>query len=274
MLSASNDVTAALERTHALMQSELERSQFAHEALQESTAALSTLSESYANLDTLLSSSRSLVSTLLHSQKSDTWYLENALRLLLCTIGWLLFRRLIYGPGWWLLYLPTKLLFRLTFSVFQLLFGAFATLAGTLGPATQSSAISEFSERASTSLIVKPSATGAIPKIPKDMSVPPIAAGAGGMGAKEKAPDRSKTEEERKGLSDQIGEMAENSQKAQAAEENDVSEEQGDRDAPEKQGETTLRKRGADEPPNPKKRMWEESTERKSQEENHPRDEL
>ena len=33
LLNASNDVTAALRRTHQLMQSELQRSQFAHETL-------------------------------------------------------------------------------------------------------------------------------------------------------------------------------------------------------------------------------------------------
>ncbi|RHZ71498.1 hypothetical protein CDV55_106536 [Aspergillus turcosus] len=72
--NASSDVTAALRRTHQLMQAELSRSQFAHQTLEQSTAALSSLSESYTDLDTLLSSSRNLIGSLLRSQKSDTWF--------------------------------------------------------------------------------------------------------------------------------------------------------------------------------------------------------
>ncbi|KAK2734008.1 hypothetical protein FQN55_003069 [Onygenales sp. PD_40] len=115
--NASNDVTAALRRTHQLMQAELSRSQFAQETLNQSTAALTSLSESYSNLDTLLSSSRSLVSSLLHSQKSDTWYLETAFYILVGTIIWLVFRRIFYGPLWWIAWLPLKLVFRVTFGV-------------------------------------------------------------------------------------------------------------------------------------------------------------
>ncbi|KAJ5820189.1 hypothetical protein N7474_005780 [Penicillium riverlandense] len=115
--NASNDVTAALRRTHQLMQAELSRSQFAQETLEQSTAAISSLSESYTSLDTLLASSRSLASSLLHSQKSDTWYLETAFYLLVGTITWLLFRRILYGPMWWLVWLPVKFVARLVFAV-------------------------------------------------------------------------------------------------------------------------------------------------------------
>ncbi|KAF5864719.1 hypothetical protein ETB97_006564 [Aspergillus alliaceus] len=86
LLNTSSDVTAALRRTHHLMQSELSRSQFAQETLEQSTAALSSLSESYTDLDTLLSSSRNLIGSLLRSQKSDTWYLETAFYILIGTI--------------------------------------------------------------------------------------------------------------------------------------------------------------------------------------------
>ncbi|TVY60665.1 hypothetical protein LSUE1_G006621, partial [Lachnellula suecica] len=71
-VNASSDVTAALRRTHDMMASELSRSQFAHDTLKESTAALAELSETYSTLDNLLSSSRNLLGTLLRSQKSDT----------------------------------------------------------------------------------------------------------------------------------------------------------------------------------------------------------
>lgn len=118
------------------MQTELSRSQFAQETLgksltsvksillnhtdkrlEQSTAAISSLSESYTSLDTLLSSSRSLANSLLRSQKSDTWYLETAFYILLGTITWLLFRRVLYGPIWWLIWLPLKLAMKSLFAV-------------------------------------------------------------------------------------------------------------------------------------------------------------
>ncbi|OOQ81733.1 syntaxin [Penicillium brasilianum] len=117
VLNASNDVTAALRRTHHLMQAELSRSQFAHETLEQSTAAISSLSESYTSLDTLLANSRSLANSLLRSQKSDTWYLETAFYILVGTISWLVFRRVLYGPMWWLVWLPFKFAMRFVFAI-------------------------------------------------------------------------------------------------------------------------------------------------------------
>ncbi|KAE8382809.1 hypothetical protein BDV26DRAFT_277750 [Aspergillus bertholletiae] len=117
LLNSSSDVTAALRRTHHLMQAELSRSQFAQETLEQSTAALSSLSESYTSLDTLLSSSRNLVGSLLRSQKSDTWYLETAFYILIGTIVWLLFRRILYGPMWWLVWLPIRLAAKFAFTI-------------------------------------------------------------------------------------------------------------------------------------------------------------
>ncbi|KAJ6087057.1 hypothetical protein N7467_005971 [Penicillium canescens] len=116
VLNASNDVTSALRRTHQLMQAELSRSAFAQETLEQSTVAINSLSESYSGLDTLLSSSRSLANSLLRSQKSDTWYLETAFYVLVGTITWLIFRRVLYGPLWWLLWLPLKLIARVVFA--------------------------------------------------------------------------------------------------------------------------------------------------------------
>ncbi|KKK18288.1 hypothetical protein ARAM_002567 [Aspergillus rambellii] len=115
--NASRDVTAALRRTHQLMQTELSRSQFAQQTLEQSTAALSSLSESYTGLDTLLSSSRNLIGSLVRSQKSDTWYLETAFYILIGTISWLIFRRLLYGPLWWIVWLPFKLVLRSVFGI-------------------------------------------------------------------------------------------------------------------------------------------------------------
>ncbi|KAI0969974.1 Sec20-domain-containing protein [Xylaria arbuscula] len=112
MISASHDVTQSMRRTHDMMSAELVKSDFAHNTLKESTEALTQLSETYSSLDTMLSSSRALLGTLLKSQKTDTWYLQSAFYLLVVTIGWLIFRRLLWGPTWWLVWLPLKLLFR------------------------------------------------------------------------------------------------------------------------------------------------------------------
>ncbi len=100
------------------MQTELSRSQFAHDTLKESTAALAQLGETYSTLDTLLSSSRNLLGTLLKSQKSDTWYLETAFYILAMTIGWLIFRRFIYGPAWWFIWIPLKMFYKAWMGVF------------------------------------------------------------------------------------------------------------------------------------------------------------
>lgn len=273
MLSASNDVTAALRETHALMQAEVSRSHFAYDTLRElhfrqwansetfladediqeqSTAVLSTLSESYSNLDALLSSSRSLISSLVHSQKSDTWYLESAFWILVITIAWLVFRRLLYGPGWWFLYLPISLIWRLTTSLIQVFFGALITITGAVGGASQSSVPSAISESVSTTLIVQPSATGGIPKFHPKMSAPTIAVGGGGGGAKDQRyyPPRSDGK-----LTEQVGKMTEESTESEGQ-----GKETAANEAKQERKGTVLRERNSDEPPNPKKRMWQENT--------------
>ncbi|RYC60441.1 hypothetical protein CHU98_g5758 [Xylaria longipes] len=117
MISASHDVTQSMRRTHDMMAAELAKSDFAHNTLKESTEALAQLSQNYSSLDTILSSSRALLGTLLKSQKTDTWYLQSAFYLLVVTVGWLFFRRLLWGPTWWLVWLPLKLLFRTAYGV-------------------------------------------------------------------------------------------------------------------------------------------------------------
>ncbi|KAK4698174.1 protein transport protein SEC20, partial [Lecanoromycetidae sp. Uapishka_2] len=116
----------------------------------------------------------------------------------------------------------------------------------------------------------KPTGTGAIPKFPSGHVAPTIRAGGGGYGAKMQNPNEQggrpveSAQQEEKSRLDQVGEMAEESQKpfekAPAEEDQQV------------QG-TVLRERTAEDgPPNPKKRMWEEPMD-PSQEERQ-RDEL
>lgn len=269
-LNASNEVTAALSRMHQLVQSGLQQSQFATDTLrrtfsspyediyklinvsliEQGTAALTSLNESYSTLSSLLTSSRSLVSTLIHSQKSDTWYLETTFYILSATIAWLVFRRLIYGPGWWLLYLPTKLMLRFISSILTVSISVFSAFVSAVGGSGSSAAVSRVGDKISTSLIVKPSATGGIPRFSQVMAAPSIAVGGGGKGGQ--APQGNQVPSGDGSVLDQIGKMI------------DESHEEGEtgRGASEQASEadrgTILRARNEDERPNPKKRMFEE----------------
>jgi len=113
-LQASEDVTRALRRVHNLLEGNLAQSQFAQQTLDESQEALKDLTHSYGGTSDLLKNSRGLVTQLIRSTKSDSWYLQTAWWILLVTICWLVFRRILYGPLWWLLWQPLRLLWWIT----------------------------------------------------------------------------------------------------------------------------------------------------------------
>ncbi|KAL1968296.1 hypothetical protein VTN77DRAFT_2131 [Rasamsonia byssochlamydoides] len=222
VVNASSDVTAALRRTHQLMQAELSRSQFAQETLEQSTAALSSLSESYSNLDTILSSSRVLVSSLLRSQKSDTWYLETAFYILICTIAWLVFRRILYGPLWWLAWMPLKLLYRFVTSVIG--------VAGATGAVASSS-----------SAIMSGTATIGIPTV-AGTDAPKYVLGGGKPPGLLDQDTASTAVPDDDSMVEKIGRMVQESREGQVEHDGISSEETVDENVPR----------------NPKKRMWEE----------------
>jgi protein transport protein SEC20 len=248
---ASSDVTAALRRTHQLMQGELSRSTFAQETLEQSTAALADLGDKYSDLNTLLASSKNLVTTLLKSTKSDTWYLETTFYILITTVIWLVFRRWLYGPLTWFLIWPLKLVFRIVF--------------GAFGLATASTAASSSVEpsKSSTSLIVQPSATGGIPKHrsgPGDQQPQHyVRVGGGGRGYMQHGADPSPPNS----YSQQVGKMAEQNQQQQEElpDHPQFREPRQDADdGPVRRGDGTILKE-SDKPRNPKKKMWEENVE-------------
>lgn len=124
--SAAADVTAALRQTHARIAGEVARSDFAAQTLAESSRALAELGDKYGgggstgaggggggggDIGSSLKSARTLVKGLVAAHKSDTWYLQTALYLVVGTIGWLLFRRLLYGPLWLLVWWPLRTVF-------------------------------------------------------------------------------------------------------------------------------------------------------------------
>ena len=198
MITASTDITAALRRTHALLSTELSRSRFAQETFDESTAALEGLGEHYSDLEGLLTNSKTLLGTLLRSQKSDTWYLETAFYLLLATLGWLFFRRILFGPFVKLPLFLTKVgWFMLNWTLLKPVW-LFLTSIGVITTRTLAPSSSPAVDLPRTSLIVKPSAKSGwnnLPGMPdKQHFAHGVPAGSGGGGAKS-GPDGKVAEE-------------------------------------------------------------------------------
>lgn len=255
------------------MQGELSRSRFAQETLEQSTAALADLGEKYSDLNTLLANSRTLVTTLLKSTKSDTWYLETTFYILTTTIVWLIFRRWLYGPLTWFLIWPLKLFFRIVFGVVGL---------GTATTAAANSSSPAVPSESSTSLIVKPSATGGAPRRNSDPNAPPpqnyIRVGGGGRGYYQGDPSPPES------LSQEVGKMAEKTQQQEQAQQQEevpdhpqlrAQRQQPDEEGPVVRGDGTVLKE-SDKPRNAKKKMWEEDVERAKYEQGQrrKRDEL
>ncbi|KAE9381456.1 Sec20-domain-containing protein [Stipitochalara longipes BDJ] len=237
-VNASTDVTLALRRTHDMMTAELSRSQFAHDTLKESTAALAQLSETYSSLDTMLSRSRNLLGTLLTSQKSDTWYLETAFYILLATIAWLVWRRLLYGPTWWILWFLPRLFFRGCFGVL--------TLFGVMGGQKPDIGMSPAVEQET---VIHSSGTRG-PKITTTGQIAPsINVGGGGKGGPGPSP-RSSHEVSGENMSEKIGKIIDES--GEVSIDGEVEEGTSDR---------TVEGGLVEDQPNPKKRMWEEEKE-------------
>ena len=231
-VDASSNVTTSLRRTHDLLSTELSRSRFAEETFEESTAALEGLGEHYSSLDSILSNSRELLGTLLRSQKSDTWYLETAFYLLVATLGWLIFRRILLGP---FIRLP---LFFLRWFVWKPLY-LFLTLTGILhtDSVAQTGRQTPSAAGTRTPLIIQPSAEGGAAPV-ESLPRGGVPVGAGGPGAK--AP-----------LVEKIGRMAEESARQSRGEREEVTRGDG----------TVLPERGEDEPKNPKKKAFEADVE-------------
>jgi protein transport protein SEC20 len=251
---ASSDVTSALRRTHQLMQGELSRSRFAQETLEQSNAALADLGEKYSDLNTLLANSKNLVSALLKSTKSDTWYLETTFYILITTVVWLVFRRWLYGPLTWFLIYPLKIVFRIIFGVFGLVTASSAATSSVAEPSEPS-----------TSLIVHNSATGGPPRY-TNIKQPQhyVRVGGGGRGymhGGDPSPPDS--------YSQQVGRMAEQNQQPKQEEVPDHpqfrEQRQEEDEGPVRRGDGTILKE-SDKPRNPKKKMWEEDVEREKYE--------
>ncbi|KAG2167617.1 hypothetical protein VTO58DRAFT_106679 [Aureobasidium pullulans] len=257
LINASTDVTSALRRTHNLLTSELSRSRFAQETLDQSTAALADLGERYTDLDSLLSNSKILLGTLVRSQKSDTWYLETAFYILVTTICWLVFRRLIYGPAWWFLWLPFKFLL---LKPFYLLLAVFGITGGSSAAVT---AVSSLSSTISTqpTIRLQPSASGDRPTFRRGMDQRPAnAVPVGGGGAKAGKDGQPQDPSPAGSMSQSLGQMAEASREQTQPQGEESNEAKGHKE-PQRRGDGTILQERGDIPRNPKKKMWEEDVE-------------
>lgn len=239
LVQASGSVTAALRRTHALISSELSRSQFAQQTLAESTAALESLQQGYAGLDDVLRSSRDLLGALLTTNKTDTWYLETAFWMLVATLAWLVFRRWVYGPAWWLVWLPLRSLWGTGRGAVGLLAG------GRKGAGLQAGDV----RGTDGATVAGFDARGHVP-------VPTVSTG-------DEVPTEQKGEAEEGSMAEKVGRMVD-----------EIKLQVG-----KPTGEDGGQEVGVDEEqaPNPKKRMWEEDREaqlRQASQEARIRDEL
>lgn len=232
-INAANDVTRALKRTHALMVGNLQQSTFAQQTLEESQQQLASLSERYTTTTDLLQSSRSLVKILVTSQKSDTWYLQTSVMILLVTLGWLIFRRLLYGPLWWLAWLPTKYFFKIMYAIFS--------VGGSILASSISSSNSSTTVSISNFATLEPTASARDAAQEIRYMYHSLPAKGAGWEAQEPNPDSPSPEEIQK-----IKEMVRLAEQGT----NMVLDEDGNSD-------TKLRSREAWEPVNSKKRMMD-----------------
>jgi protein transport protein SEC20 len=233
LMDASSSVTAALRRTHALVSSELSRSEFAKQTLVESTAALESLHQNYSGLDNMLQSSKDLLSTLLTSNKSDTWYLEMTMTILFTTLAWLVFRRWIYGPVWWLVWLPIRTLWGVGK-------GAVAIVAGGGGGGSN------------VEVSAPDGSIGRVTGLDEQGRVPVATLRTG----QEKIEERTKPDPD--SMLDKVGRMLDEIE-TQLGDERSEDVESGDGLQDESQlNDTELEGQDV---PNPKKRMWEEDKE-------------
>jgi len=188
----------------------------------------------------VLKKSRDLLGTLLRSQKSDTWYLETAFYILIATLAWLIFRRILYGPFFKLpIFLYNVFAFVLNWTVLKPLFLLLTTVGViTTEPYTASRSTQVQSSTSRPPLIVQPSASGraqSIEGMADDIArVGGVRSGAGGTGAKV-----GKNGELRAEMSEEIGKMAEKNTRGDG---------------------TVLQDRG-DIPRNPKKKQFEADVE-------------
>ncbi|KAL1844274.1 hypothetical protein VTJ49DRAFT_2331 [Mycothermus thermophilus] len=235
-VQTSHDVTLALQRTHALIAGEVAKSAFAARTLAESSAALAELQRSYEGVEGLLTRSRELVGALAAREKSDSWYLAAALRILLATLAWLVFRRFLYGPLWWLVWLPVRTGYRVTSGV----------MVGGGGKGGSSSSVG------ATMGVVQPGegASTVVVGVGEEGAVPTVR-----VGGRERGETGGDAEYP---MVEKVGRMVEDTLDRRDADDEKENLTGTEEPEPEPEEEPAEMQKEEEYKPNPKKRMWEE----------------
>lgn len=98
VLTAANDVTIALKRTHALLEQELQKSTLSLETLDHSSKTLQQLEHKYGAFDVLLRGSKKLIVELEQADKWDRWMIYGGLLVFGMTCLWIIYKRILRGP--------------------------------------------------------------------------------------------------------------------------------------------------------------------------------
>ena len=111
LMQANSDVTDALRRTIALMQSELERSVLSNQLLEESTASLRATSLQHDTLNSVMSTSKQLVTALEKSDWLDRILILSGFTLFILVVLFILKQRIvdrgIRMVFWWTRFIPS-----------------------------------------------------------------------------------------------------------------------------------------------------------------------
>jgi Sec20 len=98
LLMATNDVTLALKRTHALLEQELEKSTLSLETLNRSSKTLEQLEHRYGAFDVLIRGSKRLIIELEQADKWDRWRIYAGMAVFGLTCLWIIYKRILRGP--------------------------------------------------------------------------------------------------------------------------------------------------------------------------------
>jgi Sec20 len=110
LLTAANDVTIALRRTHALLEQELEKSTLSLDSLNNSSQTLRQLEHQYSAVNVLLRGSRRLITELERADKWDRWMIYVGLAIFGLACLWIVYKRVLRCPLGLVFWASTKAL--------------------------------------------------------------------------------------------------------------------------------------------------------------------
>ncbi|ODQ66323.1 Sec20-domain-containing protein [Nadsonia fulvescens var. elongata DSM 6958] len=110
ILNKSKDITTVLKRMHQLAEIESLKSELTISEIKEQSQSLHNLDVKYSSFDVILKSSNYLVKQIEQADKQDKYYIYASLSFLALTVCWVIWRRVLKGPVYLLLWTFFKLL--------------------------------------------------------------------------------------------------------------------------------------------------------------------